>query len=126
MLNKGVKTVSDAEIKISSFELEQALIKDFGSVEDFKRAFTNAAATQFGSGWAWLVADNKDTLKIITTSNAGTPLTHASLRPLLCLDVWEHAYYLDYQNKRIDYLKSIVDNLLNWDFALENYKKKEE
>jgi Fe-Mn family superoxide dismutase len=107
-----------------SFELKQALIKDFGSVEDFKKVFADAAAGQFGSGWAWLVADNKDNLKIITTSNAGTPLTHASLRPLLCLDVWEHAYYLDYQNKRADYLKALIDNSLNWEFALKNFKQK--
>ena len=107
-----------------SFELEQALIKDFGSVEDFKKAFADAATGQFGSGWAWLVADNKDNLKIITTSNAGTPLTHASMRPLLCLDVWEHAYYLDYQNKRSDYLKALIDNSLNWEFALKNFKQK--
>lgn len=107
-----------------SLKLEEALIRDFGSVEKFKEAFINAATGQFASGWAWLVADNEDKLKIMTTSNAGTPLTHASLRPLLCLDVWEHAYYLDYQNKRPDYLKSVVDNLLNWDFALENYEKK--
>ena len=109
-----------------SLKLEEALIRDFGSVDAFKKAFIEAATGQFASGWAWLVADNEDRLKIITTSNAGTPLTHASLRPLLCLDVWEHAYYLDYQNKRPDYLKSVVDNLLNWDFALENYEKKGE
>lgn len=109
-----------------SLKLEEALIRDFGSVDAFKKAFVEAATGQFASGWAWLVADNEDRLKIMTTSNAGTPLTHASLRPLLCLDVWEHAYYLDYQNKRPDYLKSVVDNLLNWDFALENYEKKGE
>lgn len=109
-----------------SLKLEEALIRDFGSVDAFKKAFIEAATGQFASGWAWLVADNEDRLKIMTTSNAGTPLTHASLRPLLCLDVWEHAYYLDYQNKRPDYLKSVVDNLLNWDFALENYEKKGE
>lgn len=107
-----------------SLKLEEALIRDFGSVDAFKKAFIEAATGQFASGWAWLVADNEDRLKIMTTSNAGTPLTHASLRPLLCLDVWEHAYYLDYQNKRPDYLKSVVDNLLNWDFALKNYEKK--
>lgn len=107
-----------------SLKLEEALIRDFGSVDAFKKAFIEAATGQFASGWAWLVADKDDKLKIMTTSNAGTPLTHTSLRPLLCLDVWEHAYYLDYQNKRPDYLKSVVDNLLNWDFALENYEKK--
>ncbi len=119
------KSLSPTKQQIS-LKLEQALIRDFGSVEKFKEAFINAATGQFASGWAWLVADNEDRLKIMTTSNAGTPLTHASLRPLLCLDVWEHAYYLDYQNKRLDYLKGLVDNLLNWDFALENYEKKGE
>lgn len=107
-----------------SMKLEEALVRDFGSVDNFKKEFVEAATGQFASGWAWLVADKDDRLKIMTTSNAGTPLTHASLRPLLCLDVWEHAYYLDYQNKRPDYLKSVVDNLLNWDFALENYERK--
>lgn len=117
------KSLSPTKQQIS-LKLEEALIRDFGSVDNFKKEFVSAATGQFASGWAWLVADKDDKLKIMTTSNAGTPLTHASLRPLLCLDVWEHAYYLDYQNKRPDYLKSVVDNLLNWDFALENYERK--
>jgi len=103
-------------------ELEGALVRDFGSVEGFKKAFHAAALGQFGSGWAWLVADRDNRLEIITTGNAETPLTKPACRPLLCLDVWEHAYYLDYQNRRADYLTAVIDNLLNWDMAARIYK----
>lgn len=103
-------------------ELSDRLVSDFGSLEAFKDAFAKAAVAQFGSGWAWLVVDG-DMLKIITTSNANLPLTTETMKPLLCLDVWEHAYYLDYQNRRPDFAKSVVDNLMNWRFAYENYKK---
>lgn len=78
----------------------------------------NAGTTQFGSGWAWLIQDGKD-LKITKTGNADTPLAHG-LKPLLTIDVWEHAYYLDYQNRRPDYLASVIQNLINWDFANAN------
>jgi len=88
---------------------------DFGSYQVFMEEFKKAGATQFGSGWAWLVVEN-DKLKIIKTSNADTPIAHG-LRPVLTVDVWEHAYYLDYQNRRPDYLGSFVDNLINWDFV---------
>jgi Fe-Mn family superoxide dismutase len=81
-------------------------------------AFSNAAATQFGSGWAWLVLENGK-LQVIKTSNAETPVT-TSARPLITIDVWEHAYYLDYQNRRPDYIKAFVEKLLNWDFAENN------
>ncbi|MEI7452109.1 MAG: superoxide dismutase [Candidatus Falkowbacteria bacterium] len=94
------------------------LEKSFGSLEKFKEEFAAAALSQFGSGWAWLVSDG-DSLSIVKTSNAGCPIT-AKLKPLLVIDVWEHAYYLDYQNRRADYAKSIVDNLLNWDFVNKN------
>lgn len=93
----------------------------FGSVDGFKEAFKKASVGQFGSGWAWLVSDKGD-LKIVSTSNAATPIT-AGLKPLLCIDVWEHAYYLDYQNRRPDFAGTVIDNLLNWQFALENYQK---
>ena len=107
-----------------NLELETALIRDFGSINTFKQDFITAATKRFGSGWAWLVYSSTDkTLKIITTANAKTPLTQPTLTPLLCIDVWEHAYYLDYQNRRADYLKAIVDNLLNWDFANQNFDK---
>ena len=101
-------------------KLKKSLIRDFGSVEAFQKALHKAALSQFGSGWCWLVQDKKETLKIITTTNAETPLTKPEFKPLLCIDVWEHAYYLDYQNKRADYLSAVIEHLLNWPFATEN------
>lgn len=92
----------------------------FGSLENFKKEFATAATTQFGSGWAWLVADAQKNLKIVKTSNAETPLTTQD-KPLLTLDVWEHAYYLDYQNKRPDYVNALIDKLINWEFAEKNF-----
>ncbi|MEK6775478.1 MAG: superoxide dismutase [bacterium] len=87
----------------------------FGSYEKFVEEFKNAGATQFGSGWAWLVLkDNK--LQVMKTANADTPIAHG-IKPLLTVDVWEHAYYLDYQNRRPDYLSTFVDKLINWDFV---------
>ncbi|MFB2972642.1 superoxide dismutase [Aerosakkonema sp. BLCC-F183] len=94
---------------------------DFGSFDKFKEEFKNAAATQFGSGWAWLLLDN-GTLKVSKTPNAENPLAHGQTA-LLTLDVWEHAYYLDYQNKRPDFIATFLDNLVNWDFAAENLSK---
>jgi Fe-Mn family superoxide dismutase len=90
----------------------------FGSHENFRKEFANAAVTQFGSGWAWLVAD-KGKLRIVKTGNAETPITQG-LTPLLTVDVWEHAYYLDYQNRRADFVAAVIDKLLNWDFAASN------
>lgn len=92
----------------------------FGSFDAFKTAFSEAALTQFGSGWAWLVQDG-DTLKIVKTSNAGTPLAHGQIALLTC-DVWEHAYYLDYQNRRKDFVQAFLDHLANWDFAASQLK----
>jgi Fe-Mn family superoxide dismutase len=88
---------------------------DFGGYEKFVAEFKNAGATQFGSGWAWLVLKG-DALQIVKTANADTPIAHGT-RPLLVADVWEHAYYLDYQNRRPDYLSAFVENLINWDFV---------
>jgi Fe-Mn family superoxide dismutase len=88
---------------------------DFGNYEEFTAAFKNAAATQFGSGWAWLVLDHGK-LTIIKTANADTPLVHG-LKPLLTVDVWEHAYYLDYQNRRPNYLEAFINHLINWNFV---------
>jgi superoxide dismutase, Fe-Mn family len=90
----------------------------FGGFDNFKKEFANAAMTQFGSGWAWLVAD-KGVLRILKTANADTPLT-MGVTPLLTVDVWEHAYYLDYQNRRADFVAAVIDKLLNWDFANAN------
>lgn len=90
----------------------------FGNVDAFKKQFADAAVKEFGSGWAWLVADGS-TLKVVKTSNADLPLTNGQV-PLLALDVWEHAYYVDYQNRRPDYVQAVIDKLLNWQFAAEN------
>ncbi len=87
----------------------------FGSFEKFAEEIKNAGVTQFGSGWAWLVVKG-DKLEIMKTANADTPIAHG-LKPILTVDVWEHAYYLDYQNRRPDYLATFVDKLINWDFV---------
>lgn len=92
--------------------------ESFGSVDSLKKELSNAAITQFGSGWAWLV-EEKNKLKVIRTSNAGMPQIKY-VKPLLTIDVWEHAYYLDYQNKRADYVNALIENLICWDFAVEN------
>ena len=97
----------------------EAIEKSFGGYDAFKAEFSTAGATQFGSGWAWLVAkDGK--LEVRKTANADTPLTDAACTPLLTMDVWEHAYYLDFQNKRPVYISTFLDNLVNWDFANDN------
>ena len=91
---------------------------DFGSYEKFAEEFKNAAVTQFGSGWAWLVEDDGK-LKITKTANADLPMAHG-LKALLTVDVWEHAYYLDYQNRRPDFVQTFLDKLVNWDFVAQN------
>lgn len=98
--------------------LMQKIEADLGSFEKFVAAFKDAGATQFGSGWAWLVLDN-GTLKVTKTPNAENPLSQGQV-PLLTMDVWEHAYYLDYQNKRPDYIGTFLDKLVNWDFVAQN------
>lgn len=103
--------------------LADKINETFGSLDKFKEEFSAAAATQFGSGWAWLVLDG-DALKIVKTGNAETPITSRQI-PLLTIDVWEHAYYLDFQNKRPDYIKTFVDSLVNWDFAANNFAAQE-
>jgi superoxide dismutase, Fe-Mn family len=94
-------------------KLAEAIAKSFGSFDSFRDQFTKAAATLFGSGWAWLVADADGTLKIVQESNAGNPL-RKGLKPLLTCDVWEHAYYIDYRNRRPDYIKSFWE-IIDWD-----------
>ncbi|HQG30664.1 MAG TPA: superoxide dismutase [Deltaproteobacteria bacterium] len=91
----------------------------WGSADKFFEELKNAGATQFGSGWAWLVLDNGE-LKITKTPNADNPLTHGQ-KALLTIDVWEHAYYLDYQNRRADYLSGVIEKLINWDFVNANF-----
>ena len=102
--------------------LTQALVARFGSVDAFKYEFSNAAATLFGSGWVWLALDANNVLQIVPEPNAGNPITR-NMRPLMCIDVWEHAYYLDYQNRRGDYIKNFW-NLVNWDYIEKRMQDK--
>jgi len=95
--------------------LKQKIESAFASMDAFKKELANAAVTQFGSGWAWLALAG-DTLKIVKTGNADNPMTQG-MKPLLTIDVWEHAYYLDYQNRRADYVNAVIEKLLNWQFA---------
>jgi superoxide dismutase, Fe-Mn family len=98
--------------------LKQMIESSFDSVDACKKELVDAAVSQFGSGWAWLVLESGK-LKVVKTANADVPLT-AGMKPLLTIDVWEHAYYLDYQNRRPDYVDAVLDKLINWEFALEN------
>jgi Fe-Mn family superoxide dismutase len=98
------------------------IASSFGSVADFKQRFAEAASTRFGSGWAWLERDARGRLRIESTANAENPLQRGST-PLLTMDVWEHAYYLDYQSERDRYVRGFLDHLLNWDFVLENLEE---
>ena len=102
-----------------SGKIKDALKDSFGGVKEFKEAFAKAAVAQFGSGWAWLVKGKDGKLEIATTSNADTPIAHGKT-PLFAADVWEHAYYLDYQNRRPDHVKDWIDRLANWSFAEKN------
>ncbi len=99
-------------------EIADAINSAFGSFDDFKAKFAEAATTQFGSGWAWLV-DSGSGLEIMKTSNADLPLKHSS-KALLTIDVWEHAYYIDFRNARPNYISTFLDHLVNWDFAAQN------
>ncbi|MEH2118513.1 superoxide dismutase [Nostoc sp.] len=102
-------------------EIAAKIDKDFGSFDKFKEEFSNAATTQFGSGWSWLI-DDGGTLKVIKTPNAENPLAHGQ-KALLTLDVWEHAYYIDYKNARPAFIKNFLEQLVNWDFVAENLAK---
>ncbi|MFY0568382.1 superoxide dismutase [Archangium lansingense] len=101
-------------------DLADAITRDFGSFERFREEFANAAATQFGSGWAWLVLE-KGKLAVTKTGNADLPLKHGQ-KALLTIDVWEHAYYIDFRNARPKYIDTFLEKLVNWDFVLENLK----
>ena len=107
-----------AKLSEPSSELGTLIDKSFGNLENFYDEFKAAALGQFGSGWVWLVKDGAD-LKIMKTANADTPMAHG-LKPLLTIDVWEHAYYLDYQNRRVDFVDGVMRNILNWEFAESN------
>lgn len=98
--------------------LRRKIEASFGNLDACKKELVTAATSQFGSGWAWLVLD-ADKLKVVKTPNAATPLTTLA-KPLLAIDVWEHAYYLDYQNRRADYVSAVLDKLINWGFAADN------
>lgn len=102
-------------------KIEKAIVEGLGSVEKAKADFIQAGVSQFGSGWAWLaVKDGK--IVISKTGNGENPLVHGAV-PILGVDVWEHSYYIDYRNRRPDYLKAFVDNLINWDYVEELYTK---
>lgn len=98
--------------------IKQMIENDFGDLDGFKKQFKDASLSQFGSGWAWLVQDG-DKLRILATGNADSPVA-TRVQPLLTLDVWEHAYYLDYQNERARYVDTFLDKLVNWKFAAAN------
>ncbi|HEY9623313.1 MAG TPA: superoxide dismutase [Crinalium sp.] len=99
-------------------DLAAKIDSSFGGFDNFKKEFSTAAATQFGSGWAWLIQDG-DSLKVIKTPNAENPLAHGQ-KALLTLDVWEHAYYIDFRNARPAFIQNFLDQLVNWDFAAQN------
>jgi Fe-Mn family superoxide dismutase len=102
--------------------LADAIRSAFGGQDKLEEQLKTAGTERFGSGWAWLVQDGQ-TLRVVSTSNADSPLT-TSQRALLTIDVWEHAYYLDYQEKRPDHLAAVIANLLNWDFAAQNFSRR--
>ena len=101
--------------------IAQMIDSDLGGYDNFRKEVATACTTQFGSGWAWLVAEGGK-LRLVKTPNAEVPFTKGAT-PLLTIDVWEHAYYLDYQNRRPDYANAVIDKLLNWDFAAENLSR---
>ena len=105
-----------------SGKLASMIDASFGSLDEFKKQFIASATGNFGSGWTWLVKEG-DGLKIVNTDDADTPLVNANQTPLFTVDVWEHAYYLDYQNLRPKFVETFLDSLVNWDFAAENLAK---
>lgn len=100
--------------------LAEAINKKWGNYDEFKKSFQNSAVENFGSGWTWLVKKSNGMLDIVNMGAAGTPLTTAD-QALLCVDVWEHAYYIDYRNLRPKYVESFITHLANWDFAAQNF-----
>ena len=100
--------------------LADAIKAKWGSFEDFKKAFTTSAVGNFGSGWTWLVKKADGSVDIVNMGAAGTPLTTGD-KALLCIDVWEHAYYIDYRNRRPDFVATFLNSLANWDFAAKNF-----
>jgi len=108
---------------ISNESLSQMIKQDFGTIENFKSEFIKVGLSQFGSGWVWLVQDNETKkLKIVKTGNGDNPILHEQ-KPIVTCDVWEHAYYIDYRNKRNDYIQVFLDKMVNWNFADKNLIK---
>jgi Fe-Mn family superoxide dismutase len=105
-----------------SERLRRAIDRDFGSMDELKKQMGEQAVAHFGSGWAWLVAEG-DRLSVVATPDAHSPFSDGKGNPLLTIDVWEHAYYLDAQNKRPTYVKAVIENCLNWAFASENFER---
>ncbi|CAK66558.1 unnamed protein product (macronuclear) [Paramecium tetraurelia] len=103
-------------------QVKDLILQSFDSLDSFSKAFTDAALSQFGSGWTWLV-EKDGKVSIVKTSNADNPIT-SGYNPLITLDVWEHAYYLDFQNRRVDYANLFLTNLVNWDYANQNLVNK--
>lgn len=103
-------------------KIPDEIINSFGSKQQFKDQFKSAATSLFGSGYTWLVRDEDNVLRIVNTANADTPIAY-NMKPILALDVWEHAYYLDYKNKRADFIDSFLDNLVDWNFVAENLRQ---
>ena len=101
--------------------LRDRIEAEFGGIDRLKDALIKTSVTQFGSGWGWLVEEGGK-LQVVSTSNADTPIAYGR-KPLLTIDVWEHAYYLDYQNRRSDYVKAVLDHIINWEFASENLRR---
>lgn len=114
------KGLTSKKTKIKG-ELEKAINRDFGSFENFKEQFKKSALAVFGSGWAWLVKDENGKLMVVATANQICPLSYG-LIPIVTIDVWEHAYYIDYQNRRGEYIDKYFE-IINWDVASENYNK---
>ncbi len=112
------RSLSPSGGNVPPHDLKARIDSMFGDLDSLKEELGTAATTLFGSGWAWLVLDGAK-LRVVTTENADNPLT-TQLKPLLVIDVWEHAYYLDCQNRRADYVKGVIDKLINWEFAVEN------
>lgn len=108
------KQLTPTPVPMSS-NLTQAIIAQFGSIENFRKKFTESATKLFGSGWVWVALDAQHQLQIVSTSNAGNPITQ-NMRPLLCVDVWEHAYYIDYRNRRPEYIEKFW-SLINWNYV---------
>jgi Fe-Mn family superoxide dismutase len=104
-------------------KLQQAIDRDFGSIDKLKTQLADKAVAHFASGWAWLVADNAGNLSVVDTHDAASPFSEGTGNPLLTIDVWEHAYYVDVLNKRPEYVKRVLDSLINWNFASENFDR---